>query len=272
MQKYTLPNGITVSCLETLSPQIMYDEIFARNVYVQHGITMNEGDTIIDAGANIGLFSLYCLQHVNNIKVYAIEPIPAIFEALKENLAGHPDIAIPLQCGLAEASGRADFFFYPKIPNNSALKEFDYKKWTRWCVNNYEETAVKYNPLARFVPGFLRYVVTRIGVNFAFRSIKVQCPLKTLSDIMEEFTIQTVDILKLDAENCEKQVLQGIREEDWPKIRQISMEVHGHTAGSEGLLDELLSHLKSKGYSTEVCQESVLSQINVDMVYAVRKQ
>ena len=40
-----------------------------------------------------------------------------------------------------------------------------------------------------------------------------------------------MDLLKIDVERAEKEVLQGILPSDWPKIRQVAMEVHDVDGG-----------------------------------------
>ena len=42
--------------------QFIYDEIFVRPCYIRHGVRVRNGDTVIDAGANVGLFTLFLLR------------------------------------------------------------------------------------------------------------------------------------------------------------------------------------------------------------------
>ena len=50
-----LPNNQEVFCLEPEEANILYQQV---QRYLNHGITIKEGDTIFDVGANIGLFTL----------------------------------------------------------------------------------------------------------------------------------------------------------------------------------------------------------------------
>ncbi len=36
----------------------LYQEIFIENSYFKHGITLRDGATVFDIGANIGMFSM----------------------------------------------------------------------------------------------------------------------------------------------------------------------------------------------------------------------
>ena len=40
----------------------IYDEIFVRRCYCRHGIRVRDNDTVIDAGANVGLFAMFLLR------------------------------------------------------------------------------------------------------------------------------------------------------------------------------------------------------------------
>lgn len=55
-------------------------------------VRLEVGDYVIDAGANIGLFSLHALRRVGaGGKVYAFEPFPDAYTLLQRNLAGYND-------------------------------------------------------------------------------------------------------------------------------------------------------------------------------------
>lgn len=55
--------------------------------------------TIVDAGANIGLASIYFANKYPDAKIIAIEPEQSNYELLKKNIAPYPNI-IPLQAAL----------------------------------------------------------------------------------------------------------------------------------------------------------------------------
>ncbi|MBQ4796787.1 FkbM family methyltransferase, partial [Pectobacterium versatile] len=62
-----------------------------------------------------------------------------------------------------------------------------------------------------------------------------QVQMRSLASIMQEHHIETIDLLKVDAEKCEWDILSSIADETWPNIRQVVVEVHdkeGTTAGN----------------------------------------
>lgn len=49
-----------------------------------------------------------------------------------------------------------------------------------------------------------------------------ECPMCTVSDLIERHSLKCIDLLKVDVEGAELDVLRGIRPEHWPWIRQVS--------------------------------------------------
>lgn len=48
---------------------------------------INSGDTVLDVGANTGLFSLLAARRSSSVAVHAIEPVPRVFALLQANIA-----------------------------------------------------------------------------------------------------------------------------------------------------------------------------------------
>ena len=66
----------------------LLSEIYDKEVYLQHGISLLPGDTVLDIGANIGLFAHYAAQRVGAAgRVIACEPIPPVYGAAEANVA-----------------------------------------------------------------------------------------------------------------------------------------------------------------------------------------
>ena len=63
-QRMLLPNGKEISVINKDEVAFLYKEIFEDKSYLQHGIDLKPGDTVLDVGANIGLFSLFAATMV----------------------------------------------------------------------------------------------------------------------------------------------------------------------------------------------------------------
>ena len=53
-----LPNGLAVRYASKSDVLFLYEETYRRRCYQQHGIRLRPGGTVLDVGANIGLFAM----------------------------------------------------------------------------------------------------------------------------------------------------------------------------------------------------------------------
>lgn len=61
-------------------------EVFIRRNYNPKGFEINEKDTVIDIGANIGIFSLYASKKAKFGKIYSYEPFDVHYKRFKDNI------------------------------------------------------------------------------------------------------------------------------------------------------------------------------------------
>ena len=59
-----------------------------------------------------------------------------------------------------------------------------------------------------------------------FKEERYTCRLRTLSEVIAEAGLERIDLLKIDVQKAELDVLMGLDDSDWPKIRQMVVEVH----------------------------------------------
>jgi len=270
MKEMQLPNGETIFYIDKFTAEYVYNEVYSDNVYLQHGISIKDGDVIFDVGANMGIASLYFAQQAKNLQFFTFEPVPAIFEVLEANLARlKPDHTVKnYNIGLSDYSGTTEIKFLPKDSGESAIIPFDMEYKVQKMVEHYDQAVEPFVPAAKFVPKFLRKFVVRLGVKKLQKGINVSCQLRTLSEIIAENGIETINLLKIDAENYESHVLAGIKEDDWVKIQQIAMEVHTHIKDGENLLQEFIELLTNKGFTCYEGEESLETLWGVYMLYA----
>ena len=268
MKALTLPNGKELYYIDKLSALDIYEEIFEENEYLQFGIEVKDHDVIFDVGANIGLFSRYMAQKARDLTIFAFEPVPAIYEVLEANLKNSPARIKTYKIGLADHNETTKIHYYPRVSADSAIVPFDFDLKVNQFVENYNESIVQMMPIAKYVPKFLRKYVVKAGLKRMYKSEMLDCTLRPLSDIISENELKRIDLLKIDAENYEWEVLQGINEEDWNKIKQISMEIHTHIKGGEDLLENIKKLLKEKEFSFKLDREGRFAFGGVYMIYA----
>ena len=90
----TLPNGMRITHWQQAETQFLYDEIWgAESAYAggrggAAALRFAPGAVIVDAGANIGMFSLYAAARCGgDVRIFAFEPIPSTFGVLAANAA-----------------------------------------------------------------------------------------------------------------------------------------------------------------------------------------
>ncbi len=105
------------------------EEYRAQTLYVKEEGTINwirehvrPGDSFLDIGANIGLYTLAAAQQVGaSGVVYAVEPHIVNFQSLLRNVAANnfQDRVRPFSCALHDASGIFDFNYCSLDPGSS---------------------------------------------------------------------------------------------------------------------------------------------------------
>jgi FkbM family methyltransferase len=82
--EYHLRSGMKCRLRARSDDRMIFNDIWLRGVYCREA-EIHEGDTVIDIGANIGLFSL--LAASRGAKVFSFEPFPGNYQLLLDNLA-----------------------------------------------------------------------------------------------------------------------------------------------------------------------------------------
>ena len=259
-----LPNGLEIVHFNQYETDYLYREIFRNRCYLRHGIELKDDVTVIDIGANIGLFSLFVMTHCQNPKIYAFEPSPVIYDLLTRNCEAYGTSVRTFQCGVSQESQEAEFTFYE---NSSVFSSFhpdpaEDKRAIDAIVHNTirTETAAASDAIAGYVTEF---TADRL------HSRRYRCRLVSLSSIVREQAIEKIDLLKIDAERCEVEILNGIDDSHWPLIDQIVIEVHDSTNRALAQIEELLVR---KGYHCTVTEEKLLEKSGLFNIYASRRQ
>lgn len=114
IQETRLKSGKKVFCLSKSEARLLDETV--QN-YLKSGIKIKPGDTVFDIGANIGLFTLLLADKFDNkINIYSFEPIPDVYEVLKNNVERLNCQNIKLfACGLSAKPGNIKFNYYPTM-------------------------------------------------------------------------------------------------------------------------------------------------------------
>ncbi len=248
MQTATLEDGTRVHCLVKSEAVVLDHHVQG---YLTHGIAISADDIVFDVGANIGVFGVRAVQSQPGVRVFAFEPVPAIYSVLKQNSDDYGEgrlIALPF--GASNEPGTIQIKYYPNSP---ALSTGHPEFWddNPGMLEDAVAGSVRNAPpsfwYARFVPKFLAPFIAR---RLRKGAQTVDCQLRTISSVMDEYDLDRIDLLKIDCEGAELLALLGIEERHWSGISQVVTEVHD----IEGRLEIVCELLRRHGLDDIACE------------------
>ena len=173
--------------------------------------------TIVDAGANIGLFSVWAARQLPESRILALEPFPETFARLQHNLQINQlgSRVESVQLALAAQSGER-------------LMPVAAESQRRSLIAADLETDGE-------------------------RVVKV--PSITIAELMDRYKLRQIDLLKMDIEGSEWEVLHSTPVSVLRSIRRIQFEYHEVPARLGYAKDTLFEYLRSAGYRLTHCEE-----------------
>ncbi|MEM9291606.1 MAG: amino acid adenylation domain-containing protein [Acidobacteriota bacterium] len=226
-RRYTLPNGMTVAHHDGRQVRAIYREIFEENTYRRQGIRFEDDAVILDIGANTGFFALLASQLCRPERILCFEPLPPNYAILDVNTRLYGRGVTAFQQGVGAEEAEVEFTFFPRAAGLSG----------RYGASGADRREI----LAMIQQGMAEGSLEGVGdagalpsqeeidavVESYLETETFRCPVTTVSSILRREGLERVDLLKIDVERAELEVLDGIGDEDWPKIRQLVLEVHG---------------------------------------------
>ncbi|MDD5323044.1 MAG: FkbM family methyltransferase [Methylococcales bacterium] len=263
--------GTTASCLNKVEARYLYDHDIPN--YFRHGVTVSAGDTVFDVGANIGLFALSAYRQCDgDVRVFAFEPIPPIFKVLRLNAERYdPDKLKTFSIGLSREQKTLRFSYFPRLPSwSSAYVDRSNLQLarTRFKLSLLADIeAGRLLPWLQRAPLSIRLFVLDAVVKWLSKIRNFNCDVRTLSNIIREQRIDRIDLLKVDVEGGELDVLMGIDDHDWQKIRQVVLEVEHFSERSQGVV----ALLAKQGFSRIKSEQLGDAQraTDIGMIYAI---
>ena len=214
---YRLRNGVVFKTRVGTVDRAMIPEIWMRDVYTPAPLRIRETDTVVDIGANVGVFSVYAGVRATKGRVIAFEPIPQSFALLQANIRGnHLDHVECVNKAIAAASGERRLTVTP-IPTRSSLYG-----------------GPPNQPVAESIP---------------IRTL-------SLASILDTYGLSRIDFLKMDCEGAEYEILLSASQDVMDRISSISMEYHpapegnGTAPSSRSSAETLVTFLEGYGFET----------------------
>lgn len=206
-----LKNGMSITAPVDEPLLVLLNEVWTSHCYTPAHFDIVAGDTVVDIGANVGMFALWAASRHQSVKVIPIEPSPRMCEFLRRNLAanGLRNVTV-VQSAVGGQTGKAILYSRGVEAMNSL-----------YC---------------------------RDVMGSEFHAL-INTPLLTLDDVFDRYSVQTCNFLKMDCEGAEYEILLNARRETLAKIHKISMEYH--VGLNEHGPEELVSFLESEGFQVE---------------------
>lgn len=227
-------DGLVFEHLHEEEAEFLHEEIFTQRCYAPRLPVSHSKPLIIDVGANIGLFALWALKEWPLAYVVCFEPVPPIVNVLRRNLSsaqagarrhGHGAVIVPVALGSEDT--QSEFHYYPCAPAESTRHPAEASKQRKILRKEAKAAGLEEK---RSFQGMQKHA----------------CGVRTLSRELHLLgggaAHQNIDLLKIDAEGDEEAVLQGIDAHDWPRLRQVVVEVHDEGDRLHRVLTLLRAH------------------------------
>lgn len=173
---------------------------------------------VIDIGANIGEFSIYCAKR--NSKVFSIEHDKAVFPILKLNLENFfPGNMLPFNMSISNKTGNQNIFYGTLTGSTTLIEPVERKDF------------IKKLQINKFSPEYKVWDETK--------SI-------TLDDFIDYNKIEFIDLIKCDAEGAEPEVIEGLKR-NLTKVDYISIDTGPERRG-KSTTDNVVKLLKEKNF------------------------
>ena len=266
MRQTKLLDGTPIFCIQKPEAKMLDSHVEG---YLQHGIEIKDGDTVLDIGANIGVFGLRVVLKGKNVKVHCFEPIPNIADVLRKNAQAFGDNRWYVhECGISSSEDTATFTYFPNTP---ALSTLHPEQWEEnpGAFKEAVKGTMKNPPEGMKWMKWIPTIFSGVIANYLVKgSKKITCQLQTLSSIIEQEKLTNIDLLKVDCEGAEMEVIKGIKEEHWPIIQSMVIEVHD----LNGRMDEMKNILKARGFTRLIAErEPGLELTPMYNLFAMRK-
>jgi FkbM family methyltransferase len=221
-----LPNGLKLALQSRQQlgcANFIIKEVFPNRSYCRPGFEISPADTVVDLGANIGVFALWASPQAT--RVISIEPTRAI-ECLEKSLVlnGIGNVSV-VRCAVSDKPGTIELLEYPGFNAVSHSASFQPARWGQ-------------------------RIIRLLWRKEREEPVRISCPCQTLDDILQSENVDRVDLLKVDCEGGEYALFDSIREDTLARISRIALEFHELHPSHDHR--RIVNRLKSAGFGVTV--------------------
>ncbi|MEV0712051.1 FkbM family methyltransferase [Nocardia aurea] len=244
-----------IACTSPAEARMLWGEMSTTGFYRLAAAELRPSDVAIDIGANIGLSAMMFADTCPGVKVVTAEPAPATFDCLERNVASHVPGGVPLRIAVGAERGVLPFTWYPRATANSGF----------YADRAADDEATKVYLRNSGLPDEAIDMITAE----LHEGEQIDVEVTTVSAIIDEHAPDSeIGVLKIDVERAEMDVLRGVAEGDWPRIRAVVAEVHD----IDGRLAQVCDLLGRQGFTARTRQDAALIGTELHEVYATRRR
>jgi FkbM family methyltransferase len=245
----TLPNGWVVEEMSRSETDYLYREIVEDAVYFSPEICLRDA-TVVDVGANIGLFTLYAHRTWPVRRLIAIEAIPDVRDVLRRNVGHLPGLVVPdVAAGAVEEE--CLFAYYPDYSMMSGRLADPAADLA--LVRQYGQQMLGPHADADVLLHLDELLRPRFDPEL--RRVRM-LPLAT---ICAQVGVTDIDLLKIDVEGDELSVLDGLGN---VTVRHAVVEVDSRRSSPEAVMSVLATRrLDVRSVAAPGFEDSPLSYV-----------
>ena len=214
IKKTTTKKEVTHIVNNTEPTFINYNEFFVDKIYNRflEGKTFG---TVVDVGANVGLWTEY-IRGISNVeKVFMVEPNRIALEILNDSFGNRTDMEI-VDSAMSNIDGQLEFFVNEENSTVSSM------------MNEHKHGGGNFN---------LSYKVNSV----------------TFDTFIRDFELETIDLMKVDIEGAEYDLFDSMEKSHFDKIQNILSEYHLNESRTlDRDVDNLIKRLEQFGFSCEL--------------------
>ena len=222
---YVMQNGVkAIPRPKTRDFQMLF---ISREQEVKRHLVMEENETFVDVGANVGSYSLMVANEYKDtgVKVIAIEAHPENYKALRRNIEYNKfeNVIIPINKVVSDYKGLVDL--YERSHDGTRVDSEMYSVCSDQRIDTYN-------------------ILHPSG-----KSLQLECD--TVDNILGS---EKVDVIKMDVEGAEVLALKAATK-TLERIRKIVVEIHGDKS------EDVKRILRTHGFKVESINDSNMSYI-----------
>lgn len=211
IRKSNIHKPITQIINNTEPTFINYNEFFCERIYDKY-ITGKTFKTVVDIGANIGLWSEYVNESSNVETIYMVEPNTVALSVMKRSFS---DLSKFIICPIAISNidGKLEFFVDSENSTISSMME--------------------------------SHRTNKLNTSYYVESLKFDTFLKSNN-------LNYIDLVKIDIEGAEYDLIDSMTIREFEKIGNILLEYHISSEKNMGDVEKLVEKLQFFGFDCDL--------------------